>query len=618
MQDKSSLKNAHSTDNRASNTSYKLNFIRSFIVENKIEFLLFILFWLISIAITFKIFNRPLGGNNEFLTGTTLTGLRAFETHGLWPLAGQLNRLPYSFEFYGIEPKELPGWKPNHPSLFLVAPYFLYKILNFMGLTREITPAFIQTYQLVFTRLISIILVYFIVKNILKNFEINNHARNLISLVSTFFWLFNPPVLYWTQNVYHEDQAHLTPSLMLILLTIHYGFNFLTSKKCEMAIQFLIALWVSSSSYYGWLLIPSISLFSILKTLDRNISINRVIRVFREQLLSQKFLYMGMGTSILIYFYQLYYLGADYLNRPFERFLARTSTIESEGKIHNNVQIIRQILEHISYYLPLSNSETKNIIFSIFSIISILVLYYVMRKGFTDRKKDLLITLGFVTITPISYVFLLKNYSYLHEFSVLKIALPLLLFSIALPLALLENKFNFIAKYIDRSTFSTFFVGIISLIFLSQITYPNLIHFAGPTHTYSQDLGALVVNNIARDELPTSENLFVSISPPYTQYYTSRLIYKLIQPDNQDNLSKYSTTSVNELVRWGYNGSANLDNIQSMKLVYLEYSDNIGSTPVEKACNGYWSELKENVEGRSVSICRSPTLKNFIPLTPNH
>jgi hypothetical protein len=507
--------------------------------------------------------------------------------------------------------------KPHHPSLFLIAPYALYKILAFLGFSVQPDVAFIQAYQLVFTRLASTVLIYFLSKEVLSLFKIERRPKLIISVVLTFLWLFNPPVLYWTQNVYHEDQAHLTPSLALILYSIHRRFDFMTTKRAEMALQFLLALWVCSSSYYGWLLVPLVFMFSILMSLARKgFSMSSLILELRDQLLRQRFLYVGMISSIGLYFLQLYFLGSEYLLRPIERFMVRSSVVEAGGggggNVHSNLVIARRILNHISFYLPLSDDRNKLIVFAFSLLIGLLFAFWMVLGDFSHSKRESCIVLSFLGISPMLYVALLKNYSFIHPFSVLKVAFPLLLFSISLPLVVLESKFRVVTRLSNRPVFTTFSIVTISIVFLSQFIHPNLVDFAAPTHTYSRDLGTLVVNNIAEDELPLSENLFVGIQPPFTQYQTGRLVYKLFESRSDDTPRKYHSQSVQDLYTAAENGQANLANIQSMRPVYFDYSDNIGSGPVKQTCEGYWKELTEKVDGRRVSICRSPGLKELV------
>lgn len=578
--------------------------------EKSLEIFILILFWLVSIAVSIKIFNRPLGPHHEWLTGSTLAGLRSFEDYGFFPLAGQLNRLPNSFEFYGIDPKVLPGWKPHHPSLFLIAPYSLYKILNFLGIDFSITPAFIQIYQLVFTRLLSIIFVYFIIKNILNYIKLDSLNNKLLAFIGTFFWLFNPPVLYWTQNVYHEDQAHLTPSLVLIYLTLVYGFNFQVRTKIEAVFHIIISFWLCSSSYYGGMLIPAIYLWCVIKNFVTTSPFG-ILVCLKQQFLKLKFLFAGMMLSILAYFCQLSYIG--YIQRPFQRFSARTGEVIVKEEAVSLKKIYLRIWEYIVHYLPLNISEVRTFSGLIIIVLISIVLCYFVAK-ISDKKIDFIAAIGLITLTPIAYVVLLKNYSYIHNFSVLKISLPLIVLTVVLPLVILNYNFNYLSNIFARPEFmylAFIFLLTFSFIFIFQSTYPEFLKFAGKTDKSAQDFGIIIVNNIAKNELPISENLSVNIDfRPYRQFYTKRLVYKpnqryITEPSQHERFP----ITFKKLMEWGQKGQANLNNILSMKPVYLEYTDRVNSSPFNEICKGYWNPLEEKVQERGVSICRSPLLK---------
>ncbi|WP_446343357.1 hypothetical protein [Coleofasciculus chthonoplastes] len=575
---------------------------------NKLEILILILLWFLSIALSSKVFNRPLGAHHEWLTGSTLTGLRSFENHGFWSLVGQLNRLPYSYEFFDIEPKNLPGWKPNHPSLFLVAPYLLYKLINIFGFKLEISASFIQSYNLIFTRLISTILIYFIIAKILDYIQDDSYTNKLLAFVGTFFWLFNPPILYWTQNVYHEDQAHLTPSLVLIYLTLIFRFDFRTNSKLVAIVQFTVSLWMCLSSYYGWLLVPFIFLLSMIKNTSKfkKTTIRKIMLEAKQKLFEQKFLFLGMITAIIIYLSQLILLG--HILTPLKRFYHRAGVSTAlEGKTPI-FKILVRIWEHTTYYLPVGSSELRNLAFVgliVFLFISVLIFWFTFKISI--NKKELIPALGLIIFTPFCYVIILNNYSSNHDFSVLKLALPLILLEIVFPLAILENKFKLIYKVkINKfRPFSIVILLMLSLAFILANVYPKFIEFAQPTELFGRDLGILVRNNIATNELPISEKIPVSISwKPTIQFYTNRLIYTL-RPHPQYK-------SIEDLMTWTNTGKANLNNINSMQPVYLEYSDKIDNSPLNKICKGYWHSLRETVDQKRISICKSPMLKELI------
>jgi hypothetical protein len=245
----------------------------------------------------------------------------------------------------------------------------------------------------------------------------------------------------------------------------------------------------------------------------------------------------------------------------------------------------------------------------VFIIACLLVLFVCIKIA--KNRRLFLFSIILVTLPPILYIILLKNYAFIHNFAVFKLSTPLIVFVVLLPLIVLEYDFKLLTKLASKRSF-ILAVCIFCLI-LSQGARKSFNDFAKPTNSTAKELGILVSKNIAENELPVSDSFSVNIEyKPFRHFYTNRLIYRPTdayrRPDEDLRIVRSSIT-LEQLLNWGYEGKANLSNIMSMQPVYLEYSDKLGDSLVNNICQGYWHKLPEKYGDNEVSMCRSPLLK---------
>ena len=190
-------------------------------------FVVFIL-WLISLTMSSYVFNRPLelDAHHEFITAHTLVSLRSLDQWGIFQTLGASILVPKSNEYLQVDITVLDkdnGVYLSYPSLWLVVPYLIFKILAI-----PTTVASLQIYHLIFNRLFTSIIIYFLFLEIIYLFKdkfkktnlIQGWGSKLLAFLGTAAWIFSPPVLYWSQNVYFCDQAILLPVYALLLFYI--------------------------------------------------------------------------------------------------------------------------------------------------------------------------------------------------------------------------------------------------------------------------------------------------------------------------------------------------------------------------------------------------------------
>lgn len=566
--------------------------------------LVFIL-WLISIVVSYPVFNRPLDEQHEWLSATTLVSLRSFETYGFWPALGTSLKGPFCFEFLDIDPRNLPFVYSQHPSFWLISPYLLLKTLNFIGIDLAVSVPFLQIYNLVFTRLISAVCVFFIFKKLcflfVKIYKETQAAA--IASIATFFWLFSPPVLYWTQNVYHEDQAHLTPSLILILIALCLDFEFDSLKRVQRILLFWVTFTACFSSYYGWILVPSIAAASAISSCYKG---KRMIKIIASL---QPLIY-GLSAAVVMYIAQIVYLGA--VSHTLYKFSIRTGT--SSGLSLR--EAFSAIWYYTTFYFP---AGLFNLVggsaFVLLLILSILA-FFVLFFRYVPFKVRALIPLIPVLLSPAAYIFLLREYAYVHEFAVLKLALPLVFLSVFSPLLIVANLGNDIKTRKRAGKSKHFYIAFILLVstvfYIYFYVQPKFMELAREGSDFNQELGALVENNISEMDLPLSDSISVGIHPPQQQFYTRRFIYTLEDlthlPEHQ-----YDITT-GQLIEWAYQGKANLEQLKEMRPVYIEYSDQLNESEVNSICKGHWQEIEETLQSRKLSVCKVDALKSHASL----
>jgi hypothetical protein len=296
------------------------------------------------------------------------------------------------------------------------------------------------------------------------------------------------------------------------------------------------------------------------------------------------------------------------------RFFSRTGLtklVGDQGNPLTNIQVFKGIVSYWIAYFPIGKPYFSKIVIegiSEYGInLKLLVPFFVLVLGFiftlyylawkSQDQKRMVYIYGLLFLIPISYIFLLKQFSYVHNFSAFPIGLPIV-FSIMIVPVLLVTKIP--------QNFSIFFVVIIGFIILTSRTQFMKFKDVRVGSNINQDLGVLVAQNIKFDDLPITNprplsvvpllqnSLVVQPLPPQALWHTNRYIYDVSQ--------------LKQLIE---QGKLNLVHVKNMNPVFLAYKEEKIDNDVSSICQGKWIELEQKVDNRRVVACKTNELSRL-------
>ena len=313
---------------------------------------LIFLLWLVSVLVSKPIFSRPL--DYEWSTAHTLVSMRAFEEWGFWKLLGASIAVPKSYEFIGVDityfTKE-EGIYLSYPSLWLVLPYVAFKFLSLLPLDIDLSPQYLQAYNLIVNRLICGVVIYYLYLEIIKIIAGNtltDYHKKMIAFLGLMGWMFTPPVLYWTQNSYAPDQPVLLPIYIIFLISLRCKFKFEQLSTPGKSLLFIASLVACRIDWYG---LVSVSIILLIVLVDRWLSRNKgsfsPIAFVKQYLNSIKWLFSGMLVTGVAFLAQLLYY-RDGLNQIYAIFLLRTgmTMVDDGGNALTPTLLLRGIVRY--------------------------------------------------------------------------------------------------------------------------------------------------------------------------------------------------------------------------------------------------------------------------------
>lgn len=591
--------------------------------------LIFVL-WLFSVLISSPVFNRPLGDHHEWLTAHTLVSMRAFEEWGFWKLLGASVLTPKSYEFMNVDITTLTkddGIYLSYPSFWLILPYVTFKLLIFLGLNINLSVQYIQIYNIIINRLILGIVIYYLclkIINIITRNKLTKYTKSLISFLCLTGWMFTPPVMYYSQNVYFSDQAILLFIYSIFLISLKCKFNFKILSHSNKILLFITSFLACSIDWYAWVTVAIISLIVFFDKFILQYRSNfSFITFLKKYLDSVKFIWFGLFLAGLIFLFQIVYYknGSQQLLETF--FLRSINIIDDDNNRQLNLlDIIRRIITYWIDYFPqflrpillkvITSNPLRHLfdikylaaIFIVFLLILLLasLLYYAYKQS-TDKKLTFYIYI-LVYFVPLLQISLLKQHSYIHEFSALKMALPIVFSLLLLPMLVLfevlENKLygiNF------RSSKYFFYILCFALILSLAIIISSrneFIKFVGVSNKKYQDIGFIAARNVTQKDLliadPNKVNeddsLVFGSFPPEPVWYTDRFIH--------------SSEKLKDLRL-----KLNIQDLKKMKLVFLAYKNLSSASSVNFICKDQWQDVGK-VAKRDVVICKAEGLRHLL------
>jgi hypothetical protein len=551
-----------------------------------LEVLVIALFWCISLSISSPVLNRTLETHHEWLMVHSLVSLRAFEQWGFSHLLGASILIPKSIEYSQVDITTLnkgDGIYLSYPSLWLAIPYAVFKILSI-----PISNFNLQVYHLLVNRLFTSIIIYFLLLEIIKVLSqdkfLNGLASKIIALTATLSWMFNPPVLYWTQNVYFCDQAVLFPIYSILLFALKNRFKFDYLSKFQQSILFFLCLLAAGFDWYGWIFLFLLILIVIIPLIKQDIwtgidsvkPIILAILVITSWFVGQLFYYKSGWQQII------------------DIFLYRTGYREH---LHLS-QSLQIIISYWVNYLPdpiremIGDGAMGIVIVSFLLWLLLIPLFWLY--WCSDKFRDILLTYLLLLAAPLIQIIILRQHSIEHDFSTFKLALPTtFILWVVIPIWILKL-LNPLYKFIPLISWIVIFLIITTNIIVNNNIQLKFVRFAWDGPEYPKEVGSIIQKYVAVNDLPLSDSEYISTNtwPPQKLWYTNRFVYTTLESPKLSQKLNF--------------------NLKQLHPVFLAYEDEISSQQVQTICKDKWQSILETVRGKKVHLCRSDVLQEFL------
>ncbi len=436
------------------------------------------------------------GNDHQILTAETLKFTENWYREGPVNLKFAMLENPKSIEFPTLSSRNpytsyLPG---------AIVP--IYLISELQG--HDPTPSMIMEYNLINHFLIAFflsLLIFFF----LRQLKVDYVNSFLFSTLPIFIELLLPAPLYWHQNVYFSDQAVILPFVLFIFLEVIRPAA--ADKKLMVINIFQYFL-----MFYG-ILTDWFFVFVIMVVYIKRIFEGEIFKGSIWTFLKSSLIYWAIPLiTVYLYILQLTLLGT--FNQAIDRFFLRTGT-SADGIDYTNIFLTR-IQEFM--YPGYGEIITLALVISIITVLLCVIILFILKIK-RDEVKKISGLIAIILVPCIIQMIIFKNHTIMHEFSVLKLSIPLatipfvlfpvLLFFIFKNLNTFYISLNF-KKHSLKFNYVLFIVFLITAAFTSfnVLSEHNGYHnfFSTDSNNY-QELGNSIQKNTQYNDILFSPDL---------------------------------------------------------------------------------------------------------------
>ena len=473
-------------------------------------------------------------GHHQWLSGSTLKFAKNWYRDGPLNLGFTLLENPSSIEFPDILSRQpyvnyLPG---------CIIPLYVIGELT----STEPNAALLMDYNLLNHFLIAFFL-SILIFIFLRQIKIDPVNSFLFATVPLFLELLLPGPLYWHQNVFFADQAVILPFVAYILLeVIQDSYKGRYSRFLGVTQNFILL--------YGfltdWLFVFIILTVYIKRILEGKLCFSR--ENFAHSLKDNLKFWIVPFIVLAFFVIQVYSWGLT--GTVLSKVLFRVG-ISSDGSVTVTNGLI-------SFYQYVTSEYGEIGFYALcFSLITLVVLLlYVLRERFiaqnTDfRIKKIAALMVMLFLPCILQLILFKNHTLLHDFSVLKLSVPLTTIPFVLaPISwyllvkthIIENHLKipltFKGRLLEKMKVNKLLKPDLTLLVIFLVVtasasfylanehphYPELFPSGNPDY---EVLGTSIQKNTQYSDLVFSPNFEIPINPPQQLSYSMKRVYKI-------------------------------------------------------------------------------------------
>jgi len=506
-------------------------------------------------GITFSVFTYTVGirepwfgqlNNNDhhqWLTGSTLKFSTNWYNEGPIQLRFAMLENPKSIEFPTLLSRDP---YTSYPPGAIIPIYIISKLVS-----HEPTASLVMRYNLLNQFLVAFILAL-IIFFFLMQLKIDIVNAFLFSLIPVILELLLPAPLYFFQNVFFSDQAVILPFVLYIFLEVLRDEMNGRNLRILNIIQNIVL-------FYGFLtdwLFVFIALTVYMKRIisgeivfSRKISLVNAYSFIKESL---KYWLVPLIT-VALFVLQVIILGTEgfTLSKMFLRM----------GVTEQYADILKNGLNVFLGYLLEGYGQLELFLLICSAIFSIFVTVYIIFKSLKKQKmifghvyevKKILYLIGLFLIPCVLEVYVFKNHSIIHDFSVLKFSVPISSITLVLlPILIFFMTENFLSKtFKSRFVFFRYFFNkfhinprlfvilLLSLfIALGNVAYihPSYTSFFPTTNGDFKIVGESIHKNTYYNDVVFSPDFEIPENPPVLLSYSMKRVYQINSTEDIKN-----------------------------------------------------------------------------------
>jgi hypothetical protein len=469
--------------------------------------------------------------HHEWLTGSTIKFAKNWYNEGPLNLKFAMLDNPKSVEFQNISFRAL---YTSYPPGTILPIYAASELLG-----QEPSPSIVMGYDLINHFFISFLLGLLIFLFLRKQLRFDVINSFLFSIIPVILELLLPGPLYWFQNVFFSDQAVILPFVLFIFFEeVKDGIKMDTTKNSRNLT--VLNIFQNIVLFYGfltdWLFVFIALTIYIKRLLDGEI-------FFTKKMFWNRDLYHFITDSLKYWFspivavslfvLQVILIGG--MTETISRALLRTS-ISNSGTITPLNELIR-ILGHVT-----NNYGNVGKILIFVSLLFFMFMFIYLSFGGSKSHKNIfkikktIYLMGMLLVPCILQLIVFSNHSYIHEFSVLKLSIPLA----TIPFVLLPiTIFLFVEEYVNKKikmynrfkVHISLFLLIIFLISFSAASiytideHPHYKAMFPPINDSFVILGTSIEKNTGYNDIVFSPDFKIPENPPQLLSYSMKRVY---------------------------------------------------------------------------------------------
>jgi hypothetical protein len=474
-----------------------------------------------SVGASRSTFDRPLDLNTGWTTAHALIFLRAYQDWGFARLGGVTVSIPKSKEIQETAiarfPMDAPYVYVSYPPLAMWAPYFVFRVIRAVAQV-PLSVAFIETYNLIVNRLGGALAVFLLGGWIVRQLKEDRFFSIAGGLTLAVIWMFQPLVLYISQDVYSEDVAVLVPTYLMIWLILREVERRGPRPKGEAGAFLAVATWALGTDWYAWV----VGFAGIFILCLRRFQASRRAPLSTLWPLPAAFLVVGA-----IYSFQLVSFGNRF-GVLWDRFLYRTGdNPEALGRAATLFELFEKIVRPWrSFSLPTSflTSSLGPTLLAL-SCVGWATMPFALGWWKRPRARPALLA-GWVLIVlcPLIQLVILKQHSYTHFWSAYKIGILASLGWLVVPLLASSLAHRLRQRLATEGAFLATSLAVTACIVVtSTASHARLIPPPNPDfQTLAEDLKPL----ITPEQILVSKDLGAFASYPTVKlWYLDRFVY---------------------------------------------------------------------------------------------